>query len=367
MEYTFPLLHRRDISFGADPELFIREKATQKIIPADKFLPSKNKKKKVESRDDGGYCGTMFFDGAQAELNPDSNTCREIFAANLYDCLYALKRSIGKEYELWISASERVDRKLLKEADLECRRFGCDPDINAYTGTTNKIRLDGNKHLIRYAGGHIHLGFTRSKFSDSELRDLIKTIDVITGIPATLLDIDPKSRRRRLYYGHAGDFRHQEHGIEYRTLSNFWLRSPQLTSLILGLVRSAFIIWDANEHSKIFSIESPDNIQKIINQTRIKEARSTFDKLKPYLVQVNGPLDCLSGLSFFEYTSRVGISSIFNRTCSRAWQLRYPEDFDMCEGWLSGMDNKLCGTKQFNKFEIEFNKKHKDLKFYTNY
>ena len=47
-------------------------------------------------------------------------------------------------------------------------------------------------------------------------------MDYTLGLDSLLLDSDT---RRRSMYGRAGSFRFKEYGIEYRTLSNFWIKN----------------------------------------------------------------------------------------------------------------------------------------------
>ncbi len=54
---------------------------------------------------------------------------------------------------------------------------------------------------------------------------LVKQLDYFLGIPSLLLD---KDEERRHLYGKAGAFRPKPYGVEYRVLSNFWLKSPEL-------------------------------------------------------------------------------------------------------------------------------------------
>lgn len=103
--------------------------------------------------------------------------------------------------------------------------FGCEPDYNAYTGRQNpRPENPGNR---RVAGGHIHVGHPEA-MRDKNKRWLIKYMDLYLGLPSVVLDDTEESRMRRIFYGKAGSFRPKPYGVEYRTLSNFWIRDEEL-------------------------------------------------------------------------------------------------------------------------------------------
>jgi hypothetical protein len=66
-------------------------------------------------------------------------------------------------------------------------------------------------------GGHIHI----SEYNV----DLIRYMDLYLGVPSILMDTDT---RRRELYGKAGAYREKPWGLEYRVLSNFWYKTPEL-------------------------------------------------------------------------------------------------------------------------------------------
>lgn len=110
-------------------------------------------------------------------------------------------------------------------ANPEVWEFGCEPDYNAYSGRQNpRPENPGNR---RVAGGHIHVGHTGA-LKDRSKRWLIKYMDLYLGLPSVILDNTPESRERRLFYGKAGSFRPKPYGVEYRTLSNFWIQDESL-------------------------------------------------------------------------------------------------------------------------------------------
>lgn len=346
-----PKLMNRNVQFGCDPEFFIREIKTKKVITADKLLPSKNKKLKIVQ-------GQAFFDGVQAEMNVNSASCREYLQDNIFYNLKAIQKHInkkGKKYQLWCTSTTRVTQKDLMNADPECRVFGCAPSKNAYG--SKKIKLDGSKHLYRYAGGHIHLGYKPKTTKDAE--ELVKVLDRILGITSILLDNDGAAIRRRKYYGMAGEYRTPAHGIEYRTLSNFWIRAPELTSLMMGLARVAYTIHIEGYNKHILKAVSDKDTKDIIDNSKVIKARTAFNKLKPFLTKVHGPLACREGLAYFEYMARNGLDQFFDRNFDRDWKLSKGSSYhgDTAKGFWRGMYQRLNKSKKYQKFYKAFIKK----------
>jgi len=69
--------------------------------------------------------------------------------------------------------------------------------------------------------------------------DTVKILDLFVAIPAVLMEQGDDPKLRRKLYGRSGAFRYTPYGLEYRVLSNFWMSSPPLMSLFMGLTRFA--------------------------------------------------------------------------------------------------------------------------------
>ena len=91
--------------------------------------------------------------------------------------------------------------------------FGCEPDFNAWNGHMNK-KPNPPVPNMRSAGGHVHIETTLNK------RHVIQACDLFLGVPSVLMD---EGEMRKQLYGKAGCFRPKSYGVEYRTLSNFWI------------------------------------------------------------------------------------------------------------------------------------------------
>jgi hypothetical protein len=203
-----------DPRMGCDPELFLSD-ADGKLIPAFDVLPSKKD-------------NSVFWDGFQAEFTVFADSCLINLATRIQNQMHLLKRTCLKPVNLMAGDVVEVDKALLKKLPDERVALGCDPSINLY-GSQGQIPVDPRALALRFAGGHIHFG------DDSLARDqvyasqVVYNLDRILGIWAVGAAANyDKTKSRRKHYGLAGEFRLPSHGLEYRTLSNFWLAGPQI-------------------------------------------------------------------------------------------------------------------------------------------
>lgn len=400
---------------GGDPEFFVANKKG-KILPADKFLPSKYKPYKVnaisDSKDKEWQKNRIYFDGIQAEMAVAPCTCREDLLSNFYNCLRGAERKIGTN-QIILKPSVKVDFKTIEEADPEARIFGCDPDFNAYTLTQNTPEMDASRHPYRYAGGHIHLGIIKNYLEEipenqrviamepeGHIR-LVKFLDVMVGIPALLLDNVPGSKRRRSKYGKAGCFRPTPYGIEYRTLSCWWLKSPITASLVYGLARMAWslCIQKLDEEVREAAGCAEEDIRGILDSGDVKAATKLWENhLGPHIAgmysESENPLhigaftspdyayldpkweplkgsrpSLLAGraldpkedglpvftLAAFEYMRKNGIHSVINEDVKTEWDIDQRRALEAPNsGMVEGLYEKLRFHPDFHKFQESF-------------
>lgn len=96
--------------------------------------------------------------------------------------------------------------------------FGCEPDFNAWTDDYNPGPQPPHP-FMRSAGGHVHVETKEQPLA------VIRAMDLFLGVPSVLMD---KGEERRKLYGKAGAHRVKSYGVEYRTLSNFWIFEDSL-------------------------------------------------------------------------------------------------------------------------------------------
>ncbi|MGK2861900.1 MAG: putative amidoligase domain-containing protein [Chitinophagaceae bacterium] len=248
-----------NITIGADPEVFLFNE--DGFMSAEGLIGgTKEKPRKIERK---GFA--VQEDNVMVEFNiPPASTSLELqdnlgymvdfltVAANQFGC--TLNKSAAAEFDLKYLRSEQA------------MRFGCDPDYNAYTMEQNPGIIVTNERL-RTCGGHVHVGYDNPTEEDSV--SLIRALDITLGLPSILKDHDI---RRRAMYGKAGAYRLQPFGVEYRTLSNFWIFNNKLIDWVFEGVHTAANLVSTEMISEIGESEYGPEIQKVINKNDKKMA-----------------------------------------------------------------------------------------------
>lgn len=340
-------------TLGADPEFFITTKRG-KTLSACQFLPSKFDKTDVFN-ENGSEVGKFFFDGVQGEMNITPSSCREVLAARIWKVLKDIKGEVGTDNRLVIKPSVVVARDILDHADPEARRFGCSPDWNAYTGLQNRSSLNGDTHRVRYSGGHIHISlYERDRMLDDPqiFLNFVKLLDLIVGILMLLLDIGSASNRRRKYYGKAGTFRETRWGLEYRQISNVWLKSPELTSLVLGLTRTAYRIMVSNAEDYLWKLVKPEEVREAIDTSNLVDCMEIYEKVKTSIARlsladdpfykkhsrhIEGKTTLIAGSDIYDYVVAKTADAIYGTDCEEAWHVEAASRPDRIQrGFIDG-------------------------------
>jgi len=389
-------------TMGSDPEFFVAD-SKGKILASDKFFPGK-KKPIIVSGDHKDL--KLFFDGIQAELNIPPTACRESVSFFIREALVKAQKIIGEDHHIVLQPSVKVSQKVLNEADPEARIFGCMPDFNAYTLGQNTCEMDASRHLYRYAGGHIHIGmssvynrkadmeYKMAKTEEGHIRT-IKFIDYITGAILVMLDKGADSKRRRTKYGTAGCFRPTPYGVEYRTPSCWWMKSPTTMSLAFGMVRLAWNMLISNIDEELIKNVgySQEDVRGIVDESDTVAAKKFWQAIRPYVSiaskSIHNPLNVksirtpLSGfvdenkdwkralikgkmpfingggeptyaLAAFEYILKHGIKGLIDDDVSNEWLFGRRDQFYNVNGFVSGMYSKLSKNTDFKKFQTDF-------------
>jgi hypothetical protein len=226
------IIYRAPITFGCDPEFFFAQGG--KVIGSEKVLP-KSGNLGVAA---GSYPNPRAFvlDGVQAELNPHATSCRAELGGQIALAFKTLKDHLGNmgNVKACFDAVIELDKDELKGLSEKSRQFGCAPSENFYDKDC-KVKANAATYRKRSAGGHIHLGL--GALLKAHRERLIPIMDTLIGNTCVMIDRCPDAAERRKNYGRAGEYRLPQHGIEYRTLSNFWLRSYPLMAFVMGLAR----------------------------------------------------------------------------------------------------------------------------------
>jgi hypothetical protein len=250
-------------SFGSDPEFMLRD-AAGNYRSAIGVIPG-TKKEPVSLG--GGHLA--LWDNVLAECCPHYGRTKEEALANFRDCFQRLA-DLVHPLRLTPQASHEYPESECEHPG--AKEFGCDPEMNAYEMLTLPPPSCAAVSTFRSGGGHIHLGALGG--DDYPLTDYLgrwwvtRYLDWWVGLPSVLMDTDPTSQARRRLYGGAGNMRPKEYGIEYRTLSVFWLRSPALVSTV----------WDLCEFTLGFMTRPDHQSHWDEHQAAVREAINTGDR-----------------------------------------------------------------------------------------
>lgn len=251
----------KNVKLGADPELFLIDNTGKFISSVGLIGGSKDKPLPI---DEVGHC--LQEDNVSVEFNIKPASNKKEFVNSISYVLENIEERIKTKglFQAIIPAAE-FDWDQLQT--IEAQTFGCEPDFNAWTGEKNPRPFCDNMQL-RSAGGHIHVGYD-SPTQQSKMK-LIRAMDIFLGVPSSKIDKDDK---RRQLYGTPGAFRPKNYGAEYRTLSNFWITSKELTEWAYDQTMKAISFLNAGG-------EIDFQEEYYVNQAIMKKDNVSYEYLK---------------------------------------------------------------------------------------
>lgn len=318
-------------SIGADPELFITKRKS--VVSSDEVLTRNGNNGEYRYN---GY-GKIVQDGIQVELNPNYAFCRETFNVIIMRLILTLSGMLKSGEKIDRNVTTQLTKRKFGSLPDDKKMFGCQPSDNIHTKEQSVMMLDPSVYLYRSAGGHIHLGNPLAQTKNNKLSQIIQDparlipiIDIVAGNTLVLIDRDPGNVERRKNYGRAGEYRVQDYGltsfghpnigIEYRTLSNFWLLAPELCSLATGLVRTALAICYDDLDKELLKLVELPKIIEAINNNDYELARANYNLYKDFLA--NLAPDSYTGFDkrTIEYLAGVGIERVFGKDIEKNWR-----------------------------------------------
>lgn len=253
-----------EISVGTDPEFVLTDENGLVLSAIDRVGSKENPTQLFSG-------GTMFSDNVLLEINVPPVKSLTDFIVGLRQALldatsYVAPNRLMVKSSLYFPPDECTD--------LRAGILGCDAEYCAWDiGEDGKAMMVDRPwvsptNFFRSCGGHVHLGHKNCLENPI---GVVRALDLFVGIPSLIIDHDLTSKNRRAIYGGAGYFRPTEYGLEYRTLSNFWLASPELAAVIYRLARLAV----ANSDLGVEDI----NIREIINRQSKHEALTVWEEI----------------------------------------------------------------------------------------
>ncbi len=275
------------VTWGTDPELFLS--VGDRIIGSERVIPAaglRNMNSKV------------VRDGVQIELHPNCNGSIQYLGQNIAEAFRQLSTHLESHSGVRMNFTQVVDVEPDELAALteSSRQLGCQPSLNWYG--IAPLETQG-KLVPRSAGGHIHMGLASPIYTQwtnapaarrDHRRSLIPLLDIFVGNTGVLLDRDARAAERRVYYGRAGEFRLPEHGVEYRTLSNWWLRSFPLMDFMFGMAHLAVSVLNTtlshgpdDPEGEIADAIDIDQVCKAIQENNFMLAMKNWEVVREFI------------------------------------------------------------------------------------
>jgi len=268
-------LNMSHITVGTDTELFLRD-AENNLLSAIKFISGSKHNPTILSNG-----GNVTHDNVALEFATPP-------VDNVQDFVKAIRDTMAEAFKslpegllvLPIGSTEFPESELL---DPRCREFGCEPDYDAWKLTRNEVPIGATERTFRSCGGHLHIGYVEDSGNDFLLDPygkvaVIKALDIVAGIPFTIMDHSEDSINRRKLYGKAGCHRPTSYGVEYRTLSNYWAQSPKLVELVYSMAEDAVDIVREKRLQGLVNNIPEQTVVDIINNGDFKTASNLWKK-----------------------------------------------------------------------------------------
>lgn len=328
------MLQQAGVLFGTDPELFLQTGG--KVVGAEKVIPEQGLK--VGGSSQGASYGgghEIVLDGVQVELHLNPSWCRAHLTNEMRLHFQTLRDHLQKMKGTNVSfeAVVHVDPVELASLSDKSRALGCAPSFNLYNREAT-INVNPATYTTRSAGGHLHFGlipgsnylgghgmsglvYDPQNGIDQRER-VVPILDILVGNTSVLLDRNPLAAERRKVYGRAGEYRTPKYGLEYRTLSNFWIRANPLMCLMMGLGRMAVSVvsttlgakqklpgYLGDPEKRLLRMVDIQKVQKAINENDLNLAKENWKGARQFILEEVDRSEsmgvCRSTMAEFDY------------------------------------------------------------------
>jgi len=248
---------------GSDPEVFVKDKKTRRFVGAYGMTDGTKRNPAPLAHNI-----RVQVDGMALEFNTNPSSGPVHFARVVARARRELNCLIERQgdYRIVVQPTVEFDEEAWADAPDVAKVLGCEPDYNAWTMDVNE-RPDADV-TFRTGGGHLHMGWGAAfELDDRFLKvcgGFTREQDVTNGVASVLYDTDVG---RRELYGRAGAFRPKHYGMEYRTLSNSWVRNKELSTYV---ARQSFV---AASNMMTGNLMQTPEVESIINESKIEEAK----------------------------------------------------------------------------------------------
>lgn len=281
------MIELTSVRFGTDAEVFLRTRTGHPIPVCGMVGGTKDNPKPMEGFSEGF---AIQEDNAALEFNvPAAHNCC-VFIDNVRSAFSYIDSKLPATIRTDLDNSVmEFDEEYLKIPEMG--RFGCDPDYNAFSITTNDAPRPPRPGF-RSAAAHIHIGWKNP--DDEDRLELIRLADVFVTCNRLPKETEADKQRRCLY-GKAGAFRPKAYGVEHRVLSNSWLRSNTDIRETLVAYQNAIAALNSG-----ITVDTADyeKIQETINTHDVKSAKEILDQ---YWDKLNAKLEKVSEFDWDSY------------------------------------------------------------------
>lgn len=256
-------------SIGADPEAFVFDTETEKLVHAGGLIPgTKEAPHKVKH-------GAIQVDGVAVEFNIDPVQSEEEFVHNIQTVKQELTKylkDVNKNLELRFWDTAGFDPTTFKNIPKEDLVVGCDPDFvldYAYKSFV-PAQIPSFPTRTRYAGGHLHVGNIFHKKETAVVKQMkqasLCSVLVRSGVIINNYEWGKNDDLkffqssnikatipRTCHYGKKGRCRPKDYGLEYRTPNNGWVDSVENQKKAFKEIFTLSCIWQ--EHFNAVEIE----------------------------------------------------------------------------------------------------------------
>lgn len=209
---------------GCDPEIFVFNKKLKHHVSAHTFAPgTKAEPYKVK-------CGAVQLDGTAIEFNIDPAETAKEFQHNVSTVLNQVREMLPADCELSFLPSIVYPKDYWASLPDKCKELGCEPTWDAHNMQFFAPPVRAVNEGLCTGAGHLHIGWTEG----ADILDKDHQWDcgqVIKKFEDFFLPMEQyywtNDKRRRELYGKHGESRIKTYGVEFRGLSNAWLKLPE--------------------------------------------------------------------------------------------------------------------------------------------
>lgn len=259
----------KNVKIGTDFEMFLQDVNTNEIISAEGLVQgTKNQPFQFDKRN---KYFAISLDNVSVEGNIPPATTAYQFYKNVQKTIEYINSVIPSNVKAVPLPAARLAEKYVSTEHAQI--LGCESDLNAYTGETNprpNVQCKEN-YTLRSSGGHLHLSYDNPDPFTSF--DLIRALDLFVGVPSVIME--PDNERKKLY-GKAGACRLKSYGVEYRSPSNYYLQSEELTRWMFDNAKESVNF--LNEGGLEWLDEDKNVIVHCINEKDENVAKKLIDK-----------------------------------------------------------------------------------------